>query len=105
VRHTKLNSEDDRSVLTLLREQTRVEHDAIERSLGLMSETLTRQAYRRTLERFYGFWRPLEQRFQQTVGLSGTGVDLASREKQARTPPLGGATVQHQAARDHDHEL
>ncbi len=82
MRYTQLNSEDERvNILTILREQTRAEHDAIERSLGIMSDTLTRQAYRRTLERFYGFWHPLEQRFQQTVGLSGTGVNLTSREK------------------------
>lgn len=68
-------------VLAALREQTRDEHQAIEQTLGLMSETLTLQAYRRTLERFHGFWQPLEARLQQRVELREIGLDPAERAK------------------------
>jgi len=69
------------SVLAVLREQTRAEHDAVERSLGLMSDTLSRAAYLRIVERFHGFWLPLERRLALTSGLAATGVAPASRER------------------------
>jgi heme oxygenase len=68
-------------ILAVLRERTRAEHGAIERSLGLMSDTLSRGEYLRIVERFHGFWRPLEQRLAQTSGLAATGVDPASRQR------------------------
>jgi heme oxygenase len=72
-------------VLVALREQTRDEHLAIEQTLGLMSETLTLAAYRRTLERFHGFWQPVEARLQQRDELRAIGLDPAER---AKTPLL-----------------
>lgn len=48
------------TLLTRLRLETRGEHDAVERVLDLMSAALTRDAYRRRLEQFYGFYGPLE---------------------------------------------
>ena len=65
--------------LIRVREHTRAEHEAIERSLGLMSDTLTHQAYQRTLKQFYGFWRPVETGLRHTVWLPETGIDLAGR--------------------------
>lgn len=69
------------SILAVLREQTRTEHQAIEQTLGLMSDTLTGAEYRRTLERFYGFWLPVEARLRQAHGLDAIGIDLTAREK------------------------
>lgn len=72
---------DKRHILAVLREQTRAEHEAVEQTLGLMSDALTLREYRRTLERFHGFWRPLEARLGQAPGLDEIGIDLAAREK------------------------
>jgi heme oxygenase len=69
-----------RSILVELREQTRAEHAAIESSLDLMSDTLSPQRYRRTLERFYGYYSPLEQKLHGVAGLAASGA-LAQREK------------------------
>ena len=51
-------------VLTRLRLETRGEHDAVERVLDLMGTGLTREIYCRRLERFYGFYGPLEDALQ-----------------------------------------
>ena len=72
---------DHASILAVLRDRTRTEHQAIEQTLGLMSDTLTGAEYRRALERFHGFWRPLEARLRQVPALDATGIDLAAREK------------------------
>jgi heme oxygenase len=77
--------DEQKRVLVALREQTREEHLAVERALDLMSETLTLQAYRRTLERFHGFWQPVEATLQQHVELREIGVDPVAR---AKTPLL-----------------
>lgn len=55
-------------VLQRLRTETRPHHDAIETSLDLMSDTLTLGAYRHTLARFHGFYRPLEASMQAMGG-------------------------------------
>jgi heme oxygenase len=72
---------DGRPALVLLRERTRTEHDAVERVLDLMSDALTLRTYVRTLERFHGFWQPVERRLQRIVGLREIGLDLAERER------------------------
>jgi heme oxygenase len=69
-----------RSILVELREQTHAEHAAIESSLDLMSETLSLPRYRRTLERFYGYYSPLEQKLRGVAGLADGGP-LTEREK------------------------
>ena len=48
------------SILTRLRLETRGEHDAVERVLGLMGAGLTRETYCQRLVQFYGFYGPLE---------------------------------------------
>jgi hypothetical protein len=49
------------SVLSRLRSETQLEHDAIEEVLDLVSDSLAPDAYRRILASFYGYYRPLEQ--------------------------------------------
>lgn len=78
------------SILTRLRLETRGEHDAVERVLDLMSAALTREAYRRRLEQFYGFYGPLEAALQslrdrkaddagESILSAATRLALASR--------------------------
>lgn len=64
-----------------LRERTRAEHDAIEASLDLMSDALTREEYGRIVGRFYGFWRPLEAALLATPELVTVVPDLQRRVK------------------------
>ena len=52
------------SILIRLRLESRDEHNAVERTLDLMSVKLTLEAYRRRLEQFYGFYGPLEAALQ-----------------------------------------
>ena len=52
----------DGAVLARLRVATRPAHDRLEGSLGLLDPELGRDAYRRVLERLYGFWRGWEPR-------------------------------------------
>jgi len=64
-----------------LRTETRPQHQAIEAALDLTSETLKLDAYLRTLERFYGFYRPLEIGVQAVGGWADRGLDLPGRSK------------------------
>ena len=48
------------ALLARLRIVTRPAHDQLEGTLGLLDEQLDREAYRRVIERFYGFWRNWE---------------------------------------------
>jgi len=68
-----------------LRRETRSEHDAIEAALNLSSESLTLDAYRRTLQRFYGYCRPLEDAIFAVGGWERGSGDLDGRRK---TPSL-----------------
>lgn len=82
-------------ILARLKSETRSDHDALEAALGLAQTTLTPAAYRRTLERFYGFYRPLEAELQATLACSAHGLDLTERLKtsllDADLRALGGA--------------
>ena len=69
------------SILARLRTETRPEHDAIEGALDLMSETLRPEAYRRTLERFYGFYSPMEAALERVGGWTQRGLDMVERQK------------------------
>jgi len=69
------------SVLNRLRTETRPQHDAIETALDLTSKTLTLDDYRRTLERFYGFYLPLEAGLAKIGGWMERGLDLTERQK------------------------
>ena len=68
-------------LLTRLRAETRTEHEAIEAVLGLMDNRLSRERYQFVLERFYGFYRPLEPAIGDVGGWSGRGLDLDARRK------------------------
>lgn len=59
------------AVLSRLRAETRIEHDAIENMLGLASERLTHAAFVRCISRFYGFYKPIETALAQNVAGSG----------------------------------
>ena len=63
-------------VLTRLKTETRPQHDAIEAALDLTSETLTLDEYRLTLERFHGFYLPLEAELVKIGGWTEHGPDL-----------------------------
>lgn len=70
------------SILTRLRTETRAQHDAIEAALvELTSDGLDRDAYRRTLERFYGFYRPLEMGLWAVGGWGQRDLDVTQRRK------------------------
>lgn len=68
-------------VLERLRTETRSHHDAIETSLNLMSATLTLGAYRHTLARFHGFYRPLEDGMKAMGGWTDCDFDMGARWK------------------------
>ncbi len=68
-------------VLSRLRAETRSRHDEIERALDLMSEALTLPVYRRRLERFHGFYRPVENLLASLGGWPDRGLDLEARRK------------------------
>lgn len=72
-------------ILARLRAETRVEHEAIERELDLVSDALGLEAYRRRLVQLHGFLRPIEARLRPVPGL-----DLATRRK---TPLLAADLV------------
>ncbi len=81
-------------ILSRLRAETRAEHDAIEAVLDLTGDGLTRDGYRRILERFYGFYAPLEPAIWAVVGWPDRGLDLNARQKgpllEADLRTLGG---------------
>ena len=68
-------------IVARLRDETRAEHEAIEAALGLMSESLTPDAYRRTLERFYGYYQPFEAAIHAFDGWADWGLELGERRK------------------------
>ncbi len=68
-------------VLDRLKGETRPEHDAIEAALDLASGALTVERYRRTLERFFGYYRPLEEAIHAIDGWAESGLDLGERRK------------------------
>lgn len=67
--------------LDRLRTATRSEHLAIESALGLGRADLTAGRYRRILERFHGFYLPLEDEIRALGGWEEYGLDLAARSK------------------------
>jgi len=69
------------AILARLRAETRAEHDAIEAALDLTSETITLDAYRRTLERFHGFYLPMEAGLTKIGGWTERGIDTSQRYK------------------------
>jgi heme oxygenase len=68
-------------ILDRLRTETRHKHDAIEAVLDIMTPDLSVAAYRKQLERFYGFYHPLEASIASLVDWSSVGLDLDVRRK------------------------
>jgi heme oxygenase len=64
-----------------LRLETRAEHDAIESTLGLMDPALSQAAYQRCIEKFYGFYRPVERELATCLVGSPWGGVLSGRCK------------------------
>lgn len=64
-----------------LKLETRPAHDVIEAALGLTSESLSSDTYRHTLERFYGFYCPVEADLRALGGWAGRGLNLGARQK------------------------
>lgn len=56
-------------------------HERIESRLEIFSPGYDVQTYTRLLERFYGFWQPLETELCKLSGLAASTLDLESRLK------------------------
>ena len=67
-------------ILFRLRRETRDEHDAIERQLGLADATLSLERYRWRLQQFWGFYSPLEGKL---AARGDDGAAWADRRKSA----------------------
>ena len=82
-------------VLDLLKAQTRAEHTAIEGALDLMRDDLSLADYRRLLQRYFGFYAPLEARLAVVLAAAPLGgLDFEARRKlpllRADLDALGG---------------
>jgi len=68
-------------LLGRLRARTRAEHTAIEGALDLMRDDLSLSDYRRLLERFFGFYAPVEAQLACLLPRAGLGLDFEARRK------------------------
>lgn len=64
-----------------LREETRDLHAAIEHRVDVMRPDLSQKHYCDLLQRFYGFYAPLEFRLESAAGLTAACLDFESRKK------------------------
>jgi heme oxygenase len=69
------------SLMLALREGTRAQHERLESNLDLLDGGVGLEAYRALLERFYGFYLPLEDRLALLVDWSGLAYDYDDRRK------------------------
>jgi heme oxygenase len=73
-------------ILAALREQTRPLHDRVEKRLDLLALTRSPERYRTVLQRFYGFYVPVEERLLMLLAANPVpGLDYQERYK---TPKL-----------------
>ena len=72
-------------ILERLKLETSIQHEGLERKLNLLSPDFTRASYRVLLEKFLGFYEPLEAKLLAGTGLDKNVFDLALRQK---TPSL-----------------
>ena len=71
-------------VLDRLKAETRAEHTAMEDTLGIMGDDLVLTHYRQLLERYFGFYAPVEARLADVLGVAPPGgLDLQARRKLA----------------------
>ena len=68
-------------ILSGLRAATGGAHQQLEDAVGIEHRVQDRAGYRRLLEIFLGFYRPLEARFTSLHGWAQSGIDLAARRK------------------------
>ena len=68
-------------ILALLRERTHEAHERVEARVNLLERTATLADYRRLLERFYGFYLPLESRIAVSLARSLSDFDFEARRK------------------------
>ncbi|MDD5578299.1 MAG: biliverdin-producing heme oxygenase [Methylobacter sp.] len=67
--------------MALLKEQTRLQHKRLETRLDLLNRTSSLDEYRVLLERFFGFYAPLEWRVLNTIGSARLDFDFNVRRK------------------------
>jgi heme oxygenase len=68
-------------ILTRLKQSTEHAHQAIEARVDLLSRLQSVAGYRRLLERFWGFYAPLEPRVASGPDWASYGVDIQQRMK------------------------
>ncbi|MFO1500637.1 MAG: biliverdin-producing heme oxygenase [Verrucomicrobiota bacterium] len=68
-------------LLLRLRKETRPQHAALERVLGLLDKALSLGTYRQRLEQFYGFYRPVEGHLGALGDWRKRGLDVQERRK------------------------
>ena len=91
--------------LDRLKAQTRAEHVAMEGALDLMRDDLLLADYRRLLERYFGFYAPVEARLAGVlVSVAPDGLEFETRRKlpllRADLAALGGPAADTLAACD-----
>jgi heme oxygenase (biliverdin-IX-beta and delta-forming) len=69
------------SIMHELREATRIDHLALETSLGLTSEDVSTSKYVQAIETFYGYYDPIEKRIPDISGVKEVIHDLPLRMK------------------------
>jgi len=83
-------------ILKKLRQQTSERHAAVESRLPLVDPALSRAAYEEILERFYGFYLPLEAQLLAVSFWREIGFEVEARRKVSRLErdlqKLGGGT-------------
>lgn len=67
------------SILTRLKEATRADHEAVEKVVAAYLQDV--RAYNRLLQRFLGFFQPLEAALPRIPGLTGVIPDLPGRSR------------------------
>lgn len=68
-------------IMTKLKEQTKQQHEMLERNLNILSKTETVDAYKSLLEKFYGFHFPLENHLFAEAEKYNVNIDLKDRRK------------------------
>ncbi len=78
-----MNAAPPSEIFERLREGTADIHQRIEERVPVFREDFNLAGYGRLLERFYGYWAPLEAKLVQVPGLDHPGLDLSARMKSA----------------------
>ncbi len=79
--NTEFSSTSTTTLAARLRDETRDLHAAIEQGVDVMRPDLSQERYRNLLQRFYGFYAPLELRLEGVAGINVACPDFASRKK------------------------